>query len=180
MHRELWGQRQSLRKIFRTATVEKDDFTELQSILGALNHQRNSDEYVSKDVLAAKVEFLHTKSTDDDPELLVGGLVHRPASCPGQPHLLMLWTLHVPASPQLLMLWTKTVLWAMMTLWTMTKMTTTTLPWSLIKLIFQTKPRRFSPYLSICGPDCPPVQEEASRAAVDPLPKRMGYHDRHL
>ena len=86
IHRELWGNRNFLGKIFRTAKVGKADFTELQSLLDALNPGRHSDEYVSKDVFATKVAFLHSKSTPIDlPPNLVDGLVPRPVLVASQP-----------------------------------------------------------------------------------------------
>ena len=64
--------------------MTKGDFTELQDLLEALNPERNSDEYVSKDVLATKSAFLRERSTglDLDP---VDGLVPRPVLGACQP-----------------------------------------------------------------------------------------------
>ena len=64
-------------KIFRTATVTKGDFTDLQYLLEALNPERNSDEYVLEDVLATKSAFSRQRSTGLDLDL-VDGLVPRP------------------------------------------------------------------------------------------------------
>jgi hypothetical protein len=64
--------------------VTKGDFTELQDLLDALNPERNSDEYVSQDVLATKSAFLRERSTGLDPDL-VDGLVPRPVLGPCQP-----------------------------------------------------------------------------------------------
>ena len=77
IHSELWGRRDLFGKIFRTATLTKDDFTELQCLLEALNPGRNSNKYVAEDVLATKSAFLGKRSTglDLDP---VDGLVPRP------------------------------------------------------------------------------------------------------
>ena len=49
-------------EIFRTATVTKRDFAELQNRLEALNPERNSDEYVAENVIATKSAFLREKS----------------------------------------------------------------------------------------------------------------------
>lgn len=64
--------------------MTKDDFTKLQSLLDALNPERNADEYVSKDVLATKAAFLRERSSDVDPDL-VDGLVPRPVLVACQP-----------------------------------------------------------------------------------------------
>jgi hypothetical protein len=84
IHSQLWGQRDFLGEIFRTATVDKDDFTELQDLLDALNPERNSDKYVSKDVLDTKSKFLRGKSIGQD-QYLLDGLVPRPDLGPCQP-----------------------------------------------------------------------------------------------
>ena len=64
--------------------MTKDDFTKLQSLLDALNPERNSDEYVSEDVLATKAAFLRERSSDLEPDL-VDGLVPRPVLVACQP-----------------------------------------------------------------------------------------------
>ena len=71
-------------EIFRTATVTKRDFAELQNRLEALNPERNSDEYVAENVIATKSAFLHEKSQalDLDPG---DGLVPRPVLGASQP-----------------------------------------------------------------------------------------------
>ncbi|KAM6499266.1 hypothetical protein JOM56_004774 [Amanita muscaria] len=84
IHSELWGQRDLFGEIFRTATVTKGDFTELQDLLKALNPGRNADEYVPKDVLATKSAFLRERSTGLDLDL-VDGLVPRPVLGACQP-----------------------------------------------------------------------------------------------
>ncbi|KIL65071.1 hypothetical protein M378DRAFT_10964 [Amanita muscaria Koide BX008] len=63
IHGELWGQRDFFGKIFRTATLTKDDFNELQALLDEQNPERISDTYVAEDVLATKSAFLRVKST---------------------------------------------------------------------------------------------------------------------
>ena len=57
--------------------MTKDDFNKLRCRLEALNPERNSDEYVSEDVLATKSEFLRERSTGLDIDL-VDNLVPRP------------------------------------------------------------------------------------------------------
>ena len=63
IHSELWGRRDLFGKIFRTATLTKDDFTELQVWLDKQNPERVSDSYKAKNVLATKSRFLRTRST---------------------------------------------------------------------------------------------------------------------
>ena len=77
IHNELWGKRDLFGKIFRTATLTKSDFTELQCLLDALNPKRNSDQYEAEDVLATKSAFLRERSTGLDLDL-GNGLVPRP------------------------------------------------------------------------------------------------------
>ena len=84
IHSELWGRRELFGDIFRTATLTKGDFTDLQRLLEALNPERNSDEYVAKDVLTTKSAFLRQRSAGLDLDL-VGGLVPRPVLGPCQP-----------------------------------------------------------------------------------------------
>ena len=48
IHSELWGRRDLYGKIFRTATLTKDDFTELQVLLDKQNPERISDSYKAK------------------------------------------------------------------------------------------------------------------------------------
>ena len=62
MHHKLWRDHQSFGKIFRTVTLTKDHFCELQSLLDIENPGRTSDFYVAEDVLAKKSEFLHKNS----------------------------------------------------------------------------------------------------------------------
>jgi hypothetical protein len=62
-HSKLWGQRDFFGKIFRTATLTKDHFIELQCLLDARNPERISESYVAKNVLATKSAFLRIKST---------------------------------------------------------------------------------------------------------------------
>ena len=64
--------------------MTKEDFNELQALLEALNPERNSDEYVSEDVLATKSAFLRERSTGLDLDI-VDGLVPRPVLGPCQP-----------------------------------------------------------------------------------------------
>ena len=78
IHRELWGKRSLLGKIFRAATVTKDDYAQLQSLLDAQHPERKSDDYVSQDVLATKAGFLQDKKTDLDIKVVEDGLVPRP------------------------------------------------------------------------------------------------------
>ena len=63
IHSELWGRHDLYGKIFHTATLTKDDFTELQVLLDKQNPERISDSYVAEDVLATKSAFLCIKST---------------------------------------------------------------------------------------------------------------------
>ena len=63
IHSKLWGKDESFGDIFRTATLTKDDFNELQALLDEQNPQRISDSYVAEDVLATKSAFLRVKST---------------------------------------------------------------------------------------------------------------------
>ena len=63
IHSELWGRHDLFGKIFRTATLTKDDFTELQVLLDKQNPERISDSYKAKNVLATKSTFLRTRST---------------------------------------------------------------------------------------------------------------------
>ena len=84
IHSELWGRRELFGDIFRTATLTKGDFTDLQRLLEALNPERNSDEYVAKDVLTTKSVFLRQRSAGLDLDL-VDGLIPRPVLGPCQP-----------------------------------------------------------------------------------------------
>ncbi|KAM6494870.1 hypothetical protein JOM56_009493 [Amanita muscaria] len=65
IHRKLWGKRELFGDIFRTVTLTKDDFIELQHQLQEQNPDRNSESYVAKDVLAIKSAFLRSRSTPD-------------------------------------------------------------------------------------------------------------------
>ena len=63
LHSKLWGKRDLFDEIFRTATLTKNDFIELQQQLHTHDPERNSDSYVSKNVIAIKASFLRSKST---------------------------------------------------------------------------------------------------------------------
>ena len=63
IHTKLWDKHKSFGDIFRTATLTKHDFNELQVRLDEQNPERISDTYVAKNVLATKSAFLRIKST---------------------------------------------------------------------------------------------------------------------
>ena len=63
IHTKLWDKHESFGDIFRTATLTKDDFNELQALLDEQNPERISDSYVAENVLATKSGFLRVKST---------------------------------------------------------------------------------------------------------------------
>ncbi|KAF8330494.1 hypothetical protein F5887DRAFT_1000167 [Amanita rubescens] len=88
IHNELWGKRDFFGKIFRTATLTKGDFTELQCHLDALNPKRNSDEYEAEDVLATKSAFLRERSTGLDLDLGDGLVPRLDASQPPSDNVL--------------------------------------------------------------------------------------------
>ena len=63
IHSKLWDKDEYFGDIFRTATLTKDDFNELQALLDEQNSERISDSYVAENVLATKSAFLRVKST---------------------------------------------------------------------------------------------------------------------
>ncbi|KAM6495094.1 hypothetical protein JOM56_009717 [Amanita muscaria] len=63
IHSKLWDEHKIFGDIFRTATLTKDDFNELQALLDEQNPERISDTYVAGNVLATKSAFLRVKST---------------------------------------------------------------------------------------------------------------------
>ena len=65
MHSKLWGKRVLFDELFRTATLTKTDFIELQHRLHCHDPERNSASYVAKNVLAIKADFLRSKSFSD-------------------------------------------------------------------------------------------------------------------
>ena len=56
-------------EIFRTATLTKDHFIELQCLLDAQNPKRISDSYVAKNVLATDTDPDHCSSDHVDPHM---------------------------------------------------------------------------------------------------------------
>ena len=83
IHSELWGKLDLFGEIFRTATLTKDHFIELQCLLDARNPKRNSNKYEAEDVLAIKSAFLRSRSTALDLDL-GDGLVPRPDASQSQ------------------------------------------------------------------------------------------------
>ena len=175
IHRELWGKRNLLGKIFRAATVTKDDYAQLQSLLDAQHPERKSDDYVLQDVLATKAGFLQDKKTDLDIKVVEDGLVPRPvlACQPPSPDVMnedgvvgddgvvddddddavgnddvVMGDVDVVMDDNAAM----------------------------ENIHLPTEATAVFPYVyhSVCGLDCPPVAGDASRATVDALPKRVG------
>ena len=65
LHTKLWGKRQLFDEIFRTATLTKADFIELQHQLHRHDPERNSESYVVRNVLTIKADFLRSRSSAD-------------------------------------------------------------------------------------------------------------------
>ena len=65
LHTKLWGKRQLFDDIFRTVTLIKAGFIQLQQQLHSRNPERNSNTYVAQNVLAIKAEFLRSRSSAD-------------------------------------------------------------------------------------------------------------------
>ncbi|KIL65168.1 hypothetical protein M378DRAFT_32723, partial [Amanita muscaria Koide BX008] len=63
IHHKLWRKHHLFHQIFRTATLTKADFIQLQDQLQELNPNRNSKSYVAGNVLATKSAFLRSRST---------------------------------------------------------------------------------------------------------------------
>ena len=59
IHTKLWDKHKSFGDIFRTATLTRDDFNEIQALLDKQNPERISDSYKA----ATKSTFLRTRST---------------------------------------------------------------------------------------------------------------------
>ena len=78
IHEKLWGKSDLFGELFRTVTLTKSDFFELQTLLDGQNIERRLDSYVADNVLATKSAFLRSRSNPlTIADLDGGGLVAR-------------------------------------------------------------------------------------------------------